>query len=169
MNFFSLNFTSIEIEERGVKGRTRREGEQGGRVVKTCEFWANVIFECPLSNDVHKVDEWFMNSKMRKHCVKSDRVRSYSGPHFSRIFPHSDWIRISPYSFRMREKSGKNADQNNSEYGHFLSSLHYLFQKVCILHQPKLSYFFEGTVHQNNAKFLITFKYMTTRNNLHPI
>ena len=27
------------------------------------------------------------------HCVKSVRIRSYSGPHSSRIFPHSDWIR----------------------------------------------------------------------------
>ena len=27
------------------------------------------------------------------HCVKRVRIRSYSGPHFSRIFPHSDWIR----------------------------------------------------------------------------
>ena len=120
MNFFSLNFTSIEIEERGVKGRTRTEGEQGGRVVKTCEFWANVIFECPLSNDVHKVDEWFMNSKMRKHCVKSDRVRSYSGPHFSRIFPHSDWIPREYLS--VFNPNAANADQNNSEYGHFLRS-----------------------------------------------
>ena len=25
-----------------------------------------------------------------KHCVKSVSIRSYSGPHFSRIFPHSD-------------------------------------------------------------------------------
>ena len=33
------------------------------------------------------------------HCVKSFRIRSYSGP----------------YSVRMR----KNTDQNNSEYGHF--------------------------------------------------
>ena len=45
------------------------------------------------------------------HCIKSSRVRSYSGPHFSRIFPHSDWIRrilrISPYSVRMRENAGK--------------------------------------------------------------
>ena len=29
------------------------------------------------------------------HLVKSDRVRSYSGLHFFRIFPHSDWIRSS--------------------------------------------------------------------------
>ena len=36
------------------------------------------------------------------HCVKSVRIRSYSGL----------------YSVRMRE----NTDQNNSEYGHFLQS-----------------------------------------------
>ena len=38
------------------------------------------------------------------HCI-----RSYSGPHFFRIFPHSDWIRlrISPYSVRMPENTGK--------------------------------------------------------------
>ena len=28
-----------------------------------------------------------------QHCVKSVRIRSYSGPHFPPIFPHSDWIR----------------------------------------------------------------------------
>ena len=31
-------------------------------------------------------------------CVKSVRIRSYSGPHFSRIFPHSDWIRRDKFS-----------------------------------------------------------------------
>ena len=42
------------------------------------------------------------------HCVKRVRVRSYSGPHYPLIFPHSDWIRrdtISPYSVRMRENT----------------------------------------------------------------
>ena len=42
-----------------------------------------------------------------KHCVKSVRIRSYSGQ-----------LRVSPYSVRMRE----NVDQNNSDYGHFLHS-----------------------------------------------
>ena len=28
-----------------------------------------------------------------QHCVKSVRIRSYSGPHFFSIFPHLDWIR----------------------------------------------------------------------------
>ena len=27
------------------------------------------------------------------HCVKGVRIQSYSGPHFSHIFPHLDWIR----------------------------------------------------------------------------
>ena len=32
------------------------------------------------------------------HCVKSVRIRSYAGPHFSLIFPHSDWIqRDTPF------------------------------------------------------------------------
>ena len=47
------------------------------------------------------------------HCVKSIRIRSYSGPHIWSFILH-----ISPYSVRMRE----NADQNNSKYVHFLRS-----------------------------------------------
>ena len=51
------------------------------------------------------------------HCVKSVRIRSYSGPHF-------DWIRrdteyLSVFS-QNAGKCGKNADQNNSEYRLFL-------------------------------------------------
>ena len=42
---------------------------------------------------------------------KRVRIRSYSGPHFPRIFPHSDWIRrdaeYDTYSVRMRENAGK--------------------------------------------------------------
>ena len=44
---------------------------------------------------------------------------SVFGVILSRIFPHSDWIRRDTlYLVRMRE----NADQNNSEYGHFARS-----------------------------------------------
>ena len=46
------------------------------------------------------------------HCVKSVRIRSYSALHFPRVGK----LRISPCSVQMREK----ADQNNSEYEHFL-------------------------------------------------
>ena len=40
--------------------------------------------------------------------VKKVRIRSYSGPHFSRIFPHSDWIspRIQSECRKIREKCG---------------------------------------------------------------
>ena len=48
------------------------------------------------------------------HCVISARIQSYSGPHF----PAFGLNTVSPYSVRMRE----NADQNYSEYGHFLCS-----------------------------------------------
>ena len=43
------------------------------------------------------------------HCVKSVRIRSYSGLHFPEFGLNLDLV-------QMRE----NADQNNSEYGHFL-------------------------------------------------
>ena len=63
--------------------------------------------------------------KGQRH-VKSVRIRSYSGLHFSWIFSHSDWIRrdtsytsyLSVFSPNAG-KCGKNADHNNSEYGHF--------------------------------------------------
>ena len=36
----------------------------------------------------------FEDSKVHDECcVKSVSIRRYSGPHFSRIFSHSDWIR----------------------------------------------------------------------------
>ena len=57
------------------------------------------------------------------HCVKRVRIRSYSGPHFSRISPHLNWIwRDTPYLSVFSpsaRKFRKNVDQNNSEYGHF--------------------------------------------------
>ena len=48
--------------------------------------------------DIHKEQE--KNDK--KHCVKSVRIRSFSGPYFPAF--------------------GLNTDQNNSEYEHFLRS-----------------------------------------------
>ena len=61
------------------------------------------------------------------HCIKSVCIRSYSGPHFSCIFLHSDRIRrdteyLSIFSPNVG-KCRKNADQNNSEYRHFLCSV----------------------------------------------
>ena len=56
-------------------------------------------------------------------CVKRVHIRSYSGPHFSHIFPHSEWMRRhTPYLsvfIPNSGKCGKNANQNNSEYDTF--------------------------------------------------
>ena len=74
----------------------------------------------------------------RYHCLKSVCIRSFSGPYFPafclntefthlNIFLHSAWeiLRISPFSFRMREITY----QKNSEYGYFLrSALDFKFQ-----------------------------------------
>ena len=46
------------------------------------------------------------------YCVKSVRIRSYSGPHFSCIRTEYGEICISSYLVRMRE----NADPNNFKY-----------------------------------------------------
>ena len=67
------------------------------------------------------------------YCVKSVRTRSYSDPHFSRIFPHSDWIRrdtISPYSVQMRENAGKMRTRITPNTDSFLRSLY--MNIVCI-------------------------------------
>ena len=63
--------------------------------------------------------------RKRKHGVKRVRIRSYSGPYLAQIFLHSDCIRrdTEKHVFSPNAgKSGKNADQNNSEYGLFLHS-----------------------------------------------
>ena len=54
------------------------------------------------------------------HCVESVQIRSFFRSVFSRIrTEYGEILRISPYSVQMRE----NADQNNSEYGHFLRNV----------------------------------------------
>ena len=46
--------------------------------------------------------------KIAKHCVKSVRIRSYSGPHVSHIsLIRTEYGRISPYLVRLRENAGK--------------------------------------------------------------
>ena len=58
------------------------------------------------------------------HWVKGVRIWSYSGPHFSRIFPQSNWIQkdtgYPSVCSSNAQKCRKNADHNNSKYGHFL-------------------------------------------------
>ena len=60
-------------------------------------------------------------------CVKSARIRSYSGPYFLAMRLNAE--SISPYSVLMWEDT----DQNNSEYGHFSSS-------GCLTHDLAISH-----------------------------
>ena len=53
------------------------------------------------------------------HCLKSVRIRRYSGPHFPAFGLNTERYSVSPYSVRMQ----KNVDHNNSEYGHFSRSV----------------------------------------------
>ena len=73
------------------------------------------------------------------HCIKSVRIRSYSGLYFSCIFPHSDWIQreteyLSVFSPKA-EKCGKNADQINSETDTFYTVfvMHGHVLRTCIV------------------------------------
>ena len=103
-------------------------------------------------------------------CVKSVCIRSYSGQHFSRIFPHSDWIRRDTLYFSVFSanvgKCRKNTDQNNSEYGHFLRSVYFqrshfftlpsnYFDEAVTWEQLFLqtSYFCKGLLFQNSHFF----------------
>ena len=79
------------------------------------------------------------------HYVKSVRIGSYSGPHFSHIFPHSDWIRRDTQYLSVfrpnAEKCEKNADQNNSEYGQFLRSVNFHNIDIYLRKVLKIKYF----------------------------
>ena len=70
---------------------------------------------------------YFFSNIYMQHCVKGVHIWSYSGLYISRIFQDLDWIRRDiPYLSVFNpneEKCGKNADQNNSEQGHLLSSV----------------------------------------------
>ena len=54
--------------------------------------------------------EWSVSNydNILYHCVKSVRIRSYSGPYFPGFGLNTEIVRTSPYSVRMRE----NTDQN---------------------------------------------------------
>ena len=59
-------------------------------------------------------------------CVKSVSIWKYSRLHFSRNFLHLDWIRRDAEYLSVfgpnAGKCRKNADQNDSQYTHFLCS-----------------------------------------------
>ena len=71
----------------------------------------------PLSKCFFEISIFFLGENIENyHCVKSVRIRRYSGPHFSRIFPHSDWILgryppvFSPSAGKTRTRITSNTD-----------------------------------------------------------
>ena len=57
------------------------------------------------------------------HCVKSVRIRSYSGLHFPALGLNTErYSVLSGFS----PNAGKKKDENNSKYGHFLGSVRML-------------------------------------------
>ena len=59
-------------------------------------------------------------------------------------------LHISPYSIRMRE----NADQNNSEYGHFLRSVlpSYKYQSIDLLYYHVVVHYFRKKTFIGNVR-----------------
>ena len=102
---------------------------------------------------------WKLTSSLKiEHCVNSVSIRSYSGPHFPAFGLTSErygvlylWFRrdtefcISPASVRMWE----NAEQNNSEYGHFLRSRDLRVLEAVYLSSPSLWICFRGIFETN--------------------
>ena len=69
--------------------------------------------------------------KWISHCVKNVRIRSYSGPHFSRIFriwtEYGEILRISSYSVRMQENAGKMRTKITPNTDNFCA-VHHIFK-----------------------------------------
>ena len=87
-----------------------------------------------LSNgNLSIVKRLFANGKLHAlHCVKSVRIQSYSGPHFPRILPHSDWMREN--AGKMRTKTTPNKDSLRSVDVLFYMNV-YFFVKSSVSHR----------------------------------
>ena len=92
--------------------------------------WVIYIEKRNKKKSSHPGEKCFLHSLARKqrynfiplHRVKSVLNRSYSEPHFSRIRTEYGAIPSTEYPSVFSPnagKCGKNADQNNFEYGHF--------------------------------------------------
>ena len=86
-----------------------------------CSFFCNIMFSSlyPMSYNNITVSS-NKNTTNRKKCLYSELFWSAFFPHFLAF----DWIRRDTWYLSLfspnAEKCRKNADQNNSEYGHFL-------------------------------------------------
>ena len=79
-----------------------------------------------LSSTTDKLNRISNLFKDRWHCIKRVRIQSYSGPHFSLIFPHFDWIQrdtsylsiFSPNAGKMQTRITANADTFYAVWGY---------------------------------------------------
>ena len=126
---FSQSYHKVQIDEWSIIDNTR-----GSSVVSSSATQAHIRFNVSLKLYLNLSLLKWLNSGLERvssfiHCVKRVRIRTYSGPHlpaFSRIRTEYGDIQsecrylsvFSPNAGKCR----KNADQNNSEYGHFLRS-----------------------------------------------
>ena len=124
-------------------------------------LWKRHYFKCLFQRNT-------LFLKKLDHCIPLRKKSPYSElfwSTFSRISPHSDWIRRdTPERYSVRRstpylskfcpnagKCGKNMDQNNSECGHFLRS-------VC---SPDiLTQIFQVPFRNNNNSYLIILSYI---------
>ena len=121
----------LKVEHKGTRIMCREVSSyEMSRITKFSKVEG---INCCDSNESRKaplhdleLKEWFLVN--HSHCVKSVRIWSYSGRHFSRICPH--WTEYGEYLSVFSpnaEKCGKNADQNNFEYGHLLRTVSFTF------------------------------------------
>ena len=82
------------------------------------------------------------------NCVKSVRIRSYSGPHFPAF-------RLNNISLRIQSECGESADPKNSRYGHFSCGVSHCFERLIKTYYLLLDYFKAcHSVFTGNIRFL---------------
>ena len=101
----SIKVRELESQSQGKSGNfAKKVGWKpwhGNEVL--CKFCSTLVFSGKITKKGQNFRSCFLASiHLTKHCVKSVRIRSYSGPYFTAF--------------------GLNADQKSSVYGHFLRS-----------------------------------------------
>ena len=124
-----------------------------------CFIFFHIFFSRKEDSFVCNRFRFLGRSKARKqHCIKSVRIRSYSGPHFPAFGLNTEFC-ISPYSVQMRE----NADQNNSEYRHFSrsaeSSVFHLTLLTMAKQRKTMIQFFKKFKNLSKRKFKIVLRF----------
>ena len=110
--------------------------------------WVKIFSELLLTD---KFRHYFpLNATL--HCVKSARIRSYSGPYFPAFGQNTERYSVS---LRIQSKMRESTDQNNSEYGHFLCIvihwfwllIHWLMSTYTHITYTMITYALSHTLH----------------------